>query len=392
MVCRTKKKMLVLYLWCRNEVRSKCGVSMNLQQARRTLGITPEDDKAAIKKKYRHLMGQFHPDAQVGENALDSIRRAQEINEAYEYLKKHTGIFQSGATTGKGSRRTASGTGTQSAWKDRPPKNPEWTGRINEKAFCKRNVYQRYSMEVEGPADKLYYRVARGRYLWDPATEDFTLFVTSLHHVTKELLEQTEERAARKKAESVATVTTGAWNTEADRFQIQSRLFYHLSAQFTDPVQILDQIAKPKRTDEAGRKIYHFHTSLGADATQPAYRRLTALQPEDAIYPLAFQENRILVCREKQYPLGHLFFEDDRLYFCVIPLLQEKLAQVQMKVRKVQVLRKNHPYKVKVDIDLYFRAEKEIMTYKGRDRNFEIAKILNDYEADLTGKMRKSWK
>ena len=61
---------------------------MNLQQARRTLGITPEDDKAAIKKKYRHLMGQFHPDAQVGENALDSIRRAQEINEAYEYLKK----------------------------------------------------------------------------------------------------------------------------------------------------------------------------------------------------------------------------------------------------------------------------------------------------------------
>ena len=89
MVCRTKKKMLVLYLWCRNEVRSKCGVSMNLQQARRTLGITPEDDKAAIKKKYRHLMGQFHPDAQVGENALDSIRRAQEINEAYDFLRKN---------------------------------------------------------------------------------------------------------------------------------------------------------------------------------------------------------------------------------------------------------------------------------------------------------------
>ena len=26
MVCRTKKKMLVLYLWCRNEVRSKCAL------------------------------------------------------------------------------------------------------------------------------------------------------------------------------------------------------------------------------------------------------------------------------------------------------------------------------------------------------------------------------
>ncbi len=357
---------------------------MNLQQARRTLGITPEDDKAAIKKKYRRLMGQFHPDAQTGEGALDSIRRAQEINEAYEYLKKHTGIFQSGAAAGKSGRHTASGAGAQSVWKDRPPKKPEWTGRTNEKAFCERNVYQRYSMEVEVPTDKLYYRVARGRYLWDPATEDFTLFVTSLHHATKELLEQTEERVARKKAESAAA---GARSTEADRFQIQSKLFYHLSAQFTDPVQILERIAKPERTDESGRKIYHFHTSLGADASQPAYRRLTALQPEDAIYPLAFQENRILVCREKQYPLGHLFFEDDRLYFCVIPLLQEKLAQVQLKVWKVQILRKNHPYKVKVDIDLYFRTEKEIVTYKGRDRNFEIAEILNDYEADLAEKV-----
>lgn len=367
---------------------------MNLQQARRTLGITPEDDKAAIKKKYRRLMGQFHPDAQAKGAAADSIRRAQEINEAYEYLKKHTGIFQSDAA-GKGSRRNASGAGKQSVWKGRPPKKPEWIGRTNEKAFCERNVYQRYSMEVEEPEarDKLYYRVARGRYLWDPATEDFTLFVTSLHHVTKELLEQAEERAAQKREESAATTTTpDGRSIEADRFQIQSKLFYHLSAQFTDPVQILDRIAKPERTDDSGRKIYHFLTSLGADATQPAYRRLTALQPGDAVYPLAFRENRILVCREKQYPLGHLFFEDDRLYFCVIPLLQEKLAQVQMKVRKVQVLRKNHPYKVKVDIDLYFRTEKEISAYKDRDRNLEIAEILNDYETNLTGKMRKKRK
>lgn len=363
---------------------------MNLQQARRILGITPEDDKTAIKKKYRRLMGQFHPDAQAGESALDSIRRAQEINEAYEYLKKHTGIFQSSAATEKGSRRTTSEKGAKSVWKDRPPKKPEWTGRTNEKAFCERNVYQRYSMEVEVPTDKLYYRVARGRYLWDPATEDFTLFVTSLHHATKELLEQAEERATRKAAESVANAAAGARNTEADRFQIQSKLFYHLSAQFADPVQILGRIAKPERTDESGRQIYHFHTSLGADATQSAYRRLIALQSEDAIYPLAFQENRILVCREKTYPLGHLFFEDDRLYFCVIPLLQAKLAQVQMKVRKVQVLRKTHPYKVKVDIDLYFRTEKEIADYKGRDHNLEIAEILNDYEADLTEKMTKS--
>lgn len=349
---------------------------MNLQQARRTLGITPEDDKTAIKKKYRRLMGQFHPDAQTANSAgaLDSIHKAQEINEAYEYLKKHTTVFQRSDAKAKetGNRRTGgTGTGAESIWKDRPPKKPQWTGKINEKAFCERNVYLRYSMDVAENTDKLYYQAARGRFLWNPETEDFTLFVTSLHHATKELLEQAEEKAP-------------AAHSAQDRFTVQSKLFYHLSAQFTDPVMILQKIAKPEKTDETGRQIYHFHTSLGADATQSVYRQLTALQSGDAIYPLAFRENKIIVCRQKLYPLGHLSFEDDRLYFSLIPLLQEKLAQVQMKVRKVQVFRKSHPYKVKVDIDLYFRTEKNWKEYKGRDRNLEIAEILREYEDSMT--------
>ncbi len=348
---------------------------MNLNQARRILGITPEDDKAAIKKKYRRLMGQFHPDAQIADNAgagaSDSIRKAQELNEAYEYLKKHTSVFQrsDAKAKGTGSRRTG-GTGdrTESIWKDRPPK-PQWTGKINEKAFCERNVYLRYSMDIAENTDKLYYQASRGRFLWNPEMEDFTLFVTSLHHATRELLEQVEEKAS---------------HSTTDRFAVQSKLFYHLSAQFTDPVMILPKIAKPEKTDETGRQIYHFHTSLGSDVTQPVYRQLTALQSGDAIYPLAFRENKIIVCRQKQYPLGHLSFEDDRLYFSLIPLLQAKLAQVRMKVKKVQIFRKSHPYKVKVDIDLYFRTEKNWKEYKGRDRNLEIAEILRQYGDSLT--------
>lgn len=72
---------------------------MNLQRARRILGITASDDRMAVKKKYRRLMVQFHPDAQMAES-VESIRGAQEVNEAYEYLKKHTGIF-AGGTSGK---------------------------------------------------------------------------------------------------------------------------------------------------------------------------------------------------------------------------------------------------------------------------------------------------
>lgn len=36
---------------------------MDLEQAKRILNISAEDDAAAIKKKYRRLIGRHHPDA-----------------------------------------------------------------------------------------------------------------------------------------------------------------------------------------------------------------------------------------------------------------------------------------------------------------------------------------
>ena len=103
---------------------------MTKAMAYKNLGIKSGTALTDIKKKYRQLMHRVHPDTEAfSTRAYDFT--AQEINEAYEYLKKHTGIFQSGATTGKGSRRTASGTGTPSAWKDSPPNHAEWPGRIN---------------------------------------------------------------------------------------------------------------------------------------------------------------------------------------------------------------------------------------------------------------------
>lgn len=46
-------------------------------------------------------------------------------------------------------------------------------------------------------------------------------------------------------------------------------------------------------------------------------------------------------------------------------------------------MQKIHPYKARVDFDLYFRTEKGIMEYKDRNRNLEIAEIINDYETGL---------
>jgi DnaJ like chaperone protein len=64
-----------------------------LQNAYKILGVDKNDDFPSIKKKYRILVKENHPDIITGQGASDSIideatKKLQEINEAYEIIKK----------------------------------------------------------------------------------------------------------------------------------------------------------------------------------------------------------------------------------------------------------------------------------------------------------------
>jgi len=68
--------------------------SMNLQKAYEILGVDSTASEAQIKKAYRTLVKQYHPDVVTGKGASESIieeatKKLQEINEAYELIKKH---------------------------------------------------------------------------------------------------------------------------------------------------------------------------------------------------------------------------------------------------------------------------------------------------------------
>ncbi|MGB3750842.1 MAG: TerB family tellurite resistance protein [Arcobacteraceae bacterium] len=66
---------------------------VSLENAYAILGANKDDDMKAIKKKYRDLVKQNHPDIITGQGASQSIidaatTKLQEINEAYEIIKK----------------------------------------------------------------------------------------------------------------------------------------------------------------------------------------------------------------------------------------------------------------------------------------------------------------
>lgn len=69
---------------------------VSIEQAYATLEATSQDDMATIKKKYRNLVKQHHPDIVSGQGASQDIinqatAKLQEINEAYELIKKDKG-------------------------------------------------------------------------------------------------------------------------------------------------------------------------------------------------------------------------------------------------------------------------------------------------------------
>lgn len=69
---------------------------LSLERAYQVLGVSANDEMGVIKKKYRQLVKENHPDIVTGQGASQSIideatKRLQEINEAYELIKKQRG-------------------------------------------------------------------------------------------------------------------------------------------------------------------------------------------------------------------------------------------------------------------------------------------------------------
>ena len=70
------------------------GVTNTLQEAYQALGVSAEDSDRDIKRAYRKLISQYHPDKLIGQGVPeDMIKKAteksQEIQSAYDMIEKH---------------------------------------------------------------------------------------------------------------------------------------------------------------------------------------------------------------------------------------------------------------------------------------------------------------
>ena len=267
---------------------------MTQKEACKILGIEPGAKKTEIKKKYHRLMLQVHPDVEEPVR-MEYAYSAQEINLAYEFLMKaRKAGREAAASRTDGTRRRE--------------KETAWDAPVNPHAYASREIL--HTVEDADGVVLGNFRVAKGKYLWTPE-EDFPLFLLSLYRCGKELLDGVDDDARRGRSPD-------------GREWFQSELTYLLAQQFIDGGKLLGILAK-KTQDRDGNLIFYLPAML--ELTE----QKTLLQEGEELLPAGVRRHRLYVKDRREKELGYLSFRDDRLYYVVIPLFEQRRLQVRMR-------------------------------------------------------------
>ncbi|MDO4555298.1 MAG: J domain-containing protein [Lachnospiraceae bacterium] len=318
---------------------------MHLRRAMEILDIEYGVEFSEIKKKYRRLMTIHHPDA-IGSDLPEYRKVAQEIIEAY-------GMIQ---------------TEYEKIRKSKPRKTV-WNAKINEQAFSERTIYLPYTLEHD--VKDLYQEICRGRYMWNPDEEDFTMLLRSVRLASLELLKQSEEKSNLYLSEQ-------EW--EKIRFPYQIKLFYKMMHQYIHPYECLSKLWNPVSVDVQKRETYEFRAFLGEKGRTKTAQTIARLKKNEQIQLSFSGENRIAAWNTRKESLGLFSLEEDALYFLLIPLFKEQLAQIKVVVQRVSAKRGRGFAQTKADLIASVRITEEAKNYISPVKNNEIAKLLCQYE------------
>lgn len=327
---------------------------MNTEQALHILGVSPDADQTEIKKTYRKLMHRVHPDAVAFEKKAYAYT-AQEINEAYEVL--------SGSRQFAGGVRQKPEEGRKKPAENRADKKDgrqtqRWKAPENQKAFMKRPIFH-FVEDADGTVIGTI-EIAQGKYLWQPE-EEFRLFLKSIFVCSEMLLAQIDEERGRM-------------SDAVRKADVQPELAYHLAQQFIDADAVLQQLFTPLETK--GDPTYYIPAMLELSEGEARVRAGMLL------YPVGIRRHRLYLCTRSGRQAGYLSFRDDRMYYIVIPLLEQKRAQIKVEVSEKQETiqqRKGRKYQ---NIDFWLRIPGKYCGTCLENSNLRIKSLLEQYADD----------
>lgn len=315
------------------------------------LGIAPDADLPEIKKVYRQLMHQVHPDTDAF-HTIEYAYTAQEINEAYAFLcKSGSAETKSAAFTGSAFKRKSSSGSTTSF----TAQKRRWNAPINPNAYTDRNIYhyvEDYDCSIIGSIV-----LDTGKFLWQPE-EDFPLFLKSIMECSKKLLDETEQEI-------------GYAPSSSRRAETQARLVYLLTQQFIDASETLKLLIKPSVKETCS--IYHIPAMLELSLYTPA------LPAGSTLYPAVLRRHRLFLKSADGHNVGYLSFHDDRLYYIVIPLFEQRRAQVKIRIATEQNQKKSRSSSRYKNLDFWLKVPHTTGGTFPENISLQIRNLLHDY-------------
>lgn len=326
---------------------------MTRQEAYKILGIPPDATGEEIKKTYRRLMQQVHPDS-GGPSGADHAYSAREINAAYELLRRGHPAGESGGHTFGQTAGPRAGKGFDA----KKYREHVWNAPLNVNAYMEREILC-YAEDYDGTVLG-NFSVAKGKYLWT-TEEDFPLFLLSIYRCGKRLLDEWDERFH-------------GGDSPASRPQVQAELTYLFAQQFIDATALLRELAKEEGTDKEGDPVYYIPSML--ELTDSRVR----LAEGGELYPCRLRQHRLYLKDGAGQEAGYLSFLDDRLYYVVVPLFEQKRVRVRIRTARGQEQKKRGGKTGYRNLDLWLKLRGDYHNSLPENLNMQIEKLLEKYQ------------
>ncbi|WP_024865710.1 J domain-containing protein [Butyrivibrio sp. FCS014] len=311
---------------------------MTLKEAYRILGVSKENTDREIRAKYKKLLIMYHPDSDpTGKRDPKDDEMIRLVIEAYNKIRESEGmpVYETYEFT--------------------------WDAFENKEAFAERNIFVQFRIYDEAlPPSKM----ARGRFAWDPDMEEFSLFAKSVLEACREVM-----------ADSDAMADTGA---AMDPNRVKN-VFHLMMQEYVLPADAARKLGKraggegnaagEAGADEGGNgvaedernggeEVYSFSGFIKSDATgggafgSGAFR----IHPGELL-DIFLQEDRAIV-REivSGKVLGSITFDEDELYYVVLPLLEDPKVDARAYVTKADSARRGKE-RIHVAIELTIPAD-----------------------------------
>ena len=263
---------------------------MTLKEAYKILGISKENTDREIKARYKKLLIMYHPDSDpTRERAPEDDEKIRQAIEAYKKIRESEGetYFE--------------------------PYEFTWGAFENKRAFSERNIFFQFKIYDEAlPPSKM----ARGRFVWDPDMEEFPLFAKSVLEACKEVMTDHDVAITPDKVKDI---------------------FHLMMQEYVLPADAARKIGK--RIREAGdREVYSFSGFIKDEPGSSRGSKINCGEPLN-IY---LREDRAVVEEiVTGRSLGSISFDEDELYYVVLPLLEDPKVDARASITKVDSSRRN---------------------------------------------------